>query len=184
MTGTNQAPLSGVELVDLEGEAREAAVPILIDSFVGIYRWHAKRTLRRVSSVRGARVGTELRAVAMLERLVPEVGYVYYIAVAAVHRREGLGRRLLDDALERFRAEGMRIVYAAAEEDNAASIALFQSRGFRPVERDEPGYLEGGLGARGLRTRMMLVSGEVLLGRVLSPSLDHPSGVSRPPANP
>ena len=158
----------GAELVDLVGDAREAAVPILIDSFVGIYRWHAKRTLRRVSFVRGAVVGGELRAVAMLEHLVPGVGYVYYIAVAAAHRREGLGGRLLDDALERFRREGLRIVYAAAEEDNAASISLFRSRGFRTVERDEPGYLEGGLGARGLRTRMMLVSGEILLGRMLS----------------
>ncbi len=157
-----------VELIDLEGAARERAVPILIDSFVGIYRWHAKRTLRRVSTVRGAEVAGELAAVAMLERLVEGVGYVYYIAVASAHRRERLGQRLLDDALARFQRDRIRIVYAAAEEDNEPSIALFRSRGFRIVERDERSYLEGGLGAKGLRTRMMLVSGEVLLGRFLT----------------
>jgi len=172
MEELRREPTESVEIRDLDGEAREAAVPILIDSFVGIYRWHAKRTLRRVSLVRGAEVRGELRAVAMLERLVPGVGYVYYIAVAAAHRREGLGRLLLEDALTRFREEGLRIVYAAAEEDNAASIALFGAQGFRRIERDETSYLEGGLGAKGLRTRMMLVSGEILLGRTLDPSTD------------
>lgn len=67
------------------------------------------------------------------------------------------------------------MVYAAAEEENAASIALFLSRGFRSVERRERGYLEGGLGAWGLRSRMWIVSGEVLLGRRLAPE---------PPASP
>jgi ribosomal protein S18 acetylase RimI-like enzyme len=59
---------------------------------------------------------------------------------------------------------GAEVVYAAAEEDNAGSIALFRSRGFRVVERKELGYREGGLGAWGLRSRMYLVGGEVLLG--------------------
>jgi len=167
MSEASEGP-PGTRLIDLEGVARERGVPIVIDSFVGIYRWHAKRTLRRVSVVRGAEVAGELRAISMLEELVPGVGYVYYIAVAGAHRREGFGGRLLDDAIERFQRQGMRIIYAAAEEDNAPSIALFRSRGFRLVERDELPYFDGGLGAKGLRTRMMLVSGEVLLGRRLS----------------
>ena len=100
----------------------------------------------------------------MLERLTPEASYVYYLAVGESVRHQGIGGLLLDDALARFRSEGARIVYGAAEEDNTTSIALFRSRGFRVVERDEPGLKEGGLGAWGLRSRMMLVSGEVLLG--------------------
>jgi len=183
MEGDAGSGAAAIDLIDLEGDARERAVPLIIDSFVGIYRWHAKRTLRRVTTVRGAERGGELRAVAMLERLVPGVGYVYYIAVARAHRREGLGGRLLDDALARFRETGMRIAYAAAEEDNRPSIALFESRGFRTVGRDEPSYLEGGLGARGLRTRMMLVSGEVLLGRTLDTAPTRPFEETGPPAN-
>ncbi len=164
-----------VRIADLDGAGRERAVPVLIDSFVGIYRWHAKRTLRQVSSVRGAFAGDELVGVAMLERLVPAVGYVYYLAVRRADRRRGVAAALLDDALERFRRDGVRVVYAAAEEDNEGSIALFRSRGFRTVERRELGWAEGGLGAWGLRSRMWVVSGEVLLGLRLAPE---PSGAS------
>lgn len=106
----------------------------------------------------------------MLERLVPEVGYVYYIAVGREHRRQGVAGLLLDDALTLFRREGATIIYGAVEEDNVPSLALFRSRGFRLVERKELGYREGGLGAWGLRSQMMLVHGEVLFGRRLLPA--------------
>jgi ribosomal protein S18 acetylase RimI-like enzyme len=158
------------EVIDLESEDRERAVPILIDAFEGIYRWHAKRTLRRIPIVRAILAGGEVVAVSMLERLTPEVGYVYYLAVRSSHRQHGLGHRLLDDARDLFARAGATILYAAAEEDNAPSISLFESRGFRPIERNELSYRYGGLGAWGLRSRMMLVSGEVLLGRRIGSS--------------
>ncbi len=160
---------ASLELVDLTGSDRERAIPVLKDSFTGIYRWHAKRTLGRIETVRAAIAGGQVVGFALLERLVPEVGYVYYIAVGRTARRQGVGARLLDDALARFRAAGAQVVYAAAEEDNVASIRLFTSRGFRRVERQERGYRDGGLGAWGLRSRMMLVAGEQLLGLRLAP---------------
>jgi ribosomal protein S18 acetylase RimI-like enzyme len=156
-------------LVDLVGDDRERAVPVLIDSFEGIYRWHAKRTLHRIPEVRGAVAGAELAGVSMLERLTPEVGYVYYLAVARRFRAHGVGGILLDDAIARFRAHGAVIVYGAVEEDNTPSLRLFRSRGFREVERKELNYQGGGLGAWGLRSRMMIVHGEVLYGRRYPP---------------
>jgi ribosomal protein S18 acetylase RimI-like enzyme len=156
-------------LVDLVGPERERAVPVVRDGFEGIYRWHAKRTLREIERVRGAVDGAEVVGVAMLERLLPEVGYVYYVAVRSDRRRRGIAARLLDDALAWFSTGGTRIVYAAAEEENAASLALFRSRGFRIVEPGEPRYRDGGLGAWGLRSRMRVVWGEVLLGLRLRP---------------
>jgi ribosomal protein S18 acetylase RimI-like enzyme len=164
-----QNRMSSPHLVDLIDERRELAIPILIDSFVGIYRWHAKRTLRRVSIVRGVMADEGLIGVSMLEDLAPGVGYVYYIAVIPAYRKRRVGTLLLDDALNRFRLQRSEIVYAAVEEENAASLALFKSRGFRAVDRDEIGYREGGLGAWGLRSKMMVVSGEVLLGVRLYP---------------
>jgi ribosomal protein S18 acetylase RimI-like enzyme len=164
------------EFVDLVGEERERAVPILIDSFEGIYRWHAKRTLRRIPEVRGLLEDGALAGISMLERLTPEVGYVYYLAVAKAHRQHGVGGVLLDDAIARFRAAGAVVVYGAVEEDNTPSVRLFKSRGFRTVERKELNYQDGGLGAWGLRSRMMLVSGEVLYGR------RYPPGPATPPA--
>ncbi len=151
-------------MIDLEGRSRERAVPVLKEGFVGIYRWHAKRTLRSVSSVRAAVENGEVRGVALLERLVPEVGYVYYLAVAERARQQGVGGLLLDDALGRFSREGVEVVYGAVEEGNVASRRLFGSRGFRLVERDELNWKDGGLGAEGLRSRMWVVRGEVLFG--------------------
>lgn len=157
------APTS-TELVDLREGARESAVEVLIGSFTGIYRWHAKRTLRRIETVRAAIRDRQIIGVSMLETLSPDVGYVYYIAVAPHARGSGVGGLLLDDALARFRAGGSAVVYAAVVIGNSASMRLFRSRGFRTVDRKEPDLREGGLGARGLRGRMMLVSGEALLG--------------------
>ncbi len=156
-------------LIDLAPAARERAVPVIQDGFEGIYRWHAKRTLREIERVRAAEVSGTIVGVSMIERLLPEVGYVYYIAVLTDWRRHGVAARLLDDALTWFRAQEVRVVYAAAEEDNVASIGLFRSRGFRLVDRKETGFREGGLGAWGLRSRMRIVYGEVLLGLRLAP---------------
>ena len=153
-----------VALRTLEVSDRELAVPTLKDGFEGIYRWHAKRTLRTVGTVRAAMVDGRLAGVSLLERLLPEVGYVYYLAVGLAFRRRGIAGALLDDALGRFRSERMEVAFAAVEEENFPSQQLFRSRGFRVVARDEPNWREGGLGAQGLRTRMWIVHGELLFG--------------------
>ncbi len=173
-------PLPPPELVDLDGPARERAIPAIRDGFVGIYRWHAKLQLREVPSVRAAVRGDELLGVALLDRLAPEVGYVYYITVLTPRRRTGVGGLLLDDALSRYRQAGVEVVYAAVQADNAPSLALFTGRGFRDVARKELGWREGGLGAWGLRSRMRLVPGEQLLGLRLAPPSTGPVGARQP----
>jgi ribosomal protein S18 acetylase RimI-like enzyme len=150
--------------VTLDGADRERGEPLVREAFEGYYRWHAKRTLREVPVVRGIEIGGELVGLSMLDRLAPEVGYVFYLVVGLAYRGRGIGRELLADSIERFRAEGAEVVYGAVQADNAASRALFRSFGFREVERQELGFRDGGLGAWGLRSRMRLVSGELLLG--------------------
>jgi len=159
---------STVAIGDLPDASRERAVPLIRDGFVGIYRWHAKRTLREVPTVRGAEIAGELVGVTLLDFLEPEVGYVYYVVVLSTHRGRGLGGLLVDDALTLFRDRGAEVGYAAVRSDNLASFRLLERRGFRVVERKELGWREGGLGAWGLRSRMRLVPGERLLGLRLS----------------
>jgi ribosomal protein S18 acetylase RimI-like enzyme len=161
--------LPALEPVDLPLAERERAVPVLLDGFTGVYRWHAKRTLREVERVRAILDGDRVVALTMLETLAPEVGYVYYVAVATSHRGQGLSGRLLDDALTIFDRGGQSVVYVATEPDNAPMVAGLQHRGFRTVERKELGYAEGGLGAWGLRSRMTIVHGEVLYGKRIRP---------------
>jgi len=152
-------------IVTLRRPARSQAVPTLRDSFVGYYRWHAKRTLREVDQVRAIREGKRVVALVMFEELVRGVGYVNYLAVARDHRREGMGKRLLDEALAVLRRRGSFIVFSAAARSNRASIALLESRGFRRTRRSERSWVDGGLGAWGLRSRMHIVAGEVVLAR-------------------
>jgi ribosomal protein S18 acetylase RimI-like enzyme len=170
MTGDVKSEGSpALEIRDLGPTEREVAVPIIVDCFTGIYRWHAKRTLRSVSRVRSGWQDGTLVGIAMLELLDPAVGYVYYLAVPRAFRRQGVARRLLEDALALFLEQGARVVFAAAEDDNTPSLRLFEGHGFRPTEPKEQSWREGGLGAWGFRSRMMVVSGEVLLGLRLRP---------------
>lgn len=127
-----------------------------------------------MASVRAIEVDGEVVGASLLERLAPEVEYVYYVFVARAFRGRGIGATLLDDALARFRTEGALVAYAACEVENEASLGLFRSRGFREVGRTETGFREGGLGAWGFRSRMRIVPGEILLGL----RLDGSSGVA------
>lgn len=179
---TPAQPSNARRFVDLEGAARDRALPPLREGFEGVYRWHAKRMLGRVTRVRAVEISGEVVAAALLDRLTLEVGYVYYLAVGERHRRSGLGGALLDDALRIFRAEGASVVYAAAESDNRPSLELFRTRGFREVARHETSYRDGGLGAWGLRSRMWVVSGEKLLGLRLTPPVATTSPVAPAPA--
>ncbi len=157
-----------LRISELNGRAREHAIPILKESFTGVYRWHAKRTLREIATVRGAKVGRDIVGVSLIENLLPEVGYDSYIFDGRATRRRGVGARLLDDAVGRFRRGTASVAYSVAT--NRASAGLLRSRGFRRVARRELGWREGGLGAWGLRSRMRIIAGEVLFGRRLDRS--------------
>jgi ribosomal protein S18 acetylase RimI-like enzyme len=63
------------------------------------------------------------------------IGWIHNMAVAAEYRGQGLGRRLLEHALARFRAEGMTIAQIETIEQNAIGCHLYPAIGFREVAR-------------------------------------------------
>jgi ribosomal protein S18 acetylase RimI-like enzyme len=63
------------------------------------------------------------------------IGWIHNLAVAAECRGRGLGGRLLEHALERFRAEGMRLAKIETLEQNQTGRHLFPTLGFREVAR-------------------------------------------------
>ncbi|MCI4342390.1 MAG: hypothetical protein L3K11_08500, partial [Thermoplasmata archaeon] len=77
----------GLRFLELQGPERDRALPILKESFSGYYRWHAKRTLREIATVRALEQSEVLVGVTLLARLTPVVGYVYYLFVGEAHRR-------------------------------------------------------------------------------------------------
>ena len=150
---------------EVSPEDRASLTPILERSFEGLYLWHSKKTLSEVQLVKAAYVGQELSGLIMLKNLDAHTGYVYYIAVLPQFRNRGVGGILLDHATEHFDAGGSSAVYATVEEDNAASLALFESRGFVRTGLGEMASRHGRLKAISMVTKMYVVPGEVVLRR-------------------
>ena len=57
--------------------------------------------------------------------------YVYDLAVAEAHRREGIARRLIEALKPIARARGAWVIYVQADRGDAAAIALYESLGTR-----------------------------------------------------
>jgi len=160
-----------IEVADVPKGERERLVPILEESFEGLYLWHARRTLQSIEVVRAARTAEgEDAGMIMLKVLAEGAGYVYYVAVPPRFRRQGVGGKLLDDAISDFAKRGVRDVYASVEEDNEGSKTLFGSRGFERVEGSEMAERYGRLRSLLMYREMMVVPGELLLGKRLGSS--------------
>lgn len=161
----------GVDVADVPAGDRARLLPILEESFEGLYLWHARRTLQSIDVVRAARTAEgEDAGLVMLKVLAEGAGYVYYVAVPPRFRRQGIGGRLLDDALSSFARMGVRDVYASVEEDNVESKALFGSRGFERVGGSEMAKRYGRLRSLLMYREMTVVPGELLLGKHLGSS--------------
>lgn len=157
-----------LEIDDVPKERRARLLPILEESFEGMYLWHARRTLQGIELVRVARSPEEEDAgLAMLKVLAEGAGYVYYVAVPLRFRRQGIGGMLLDDALVQFAKKGVVEVYASVGEDNSESKALFASRGFERLKGSEMSEKYGRIRALLMYREMMVVPGEMLMGRSL-----------------
>jgi len=161
---------AGVDIEEVPRAERAMLLPILEESFEGLYLWHARRTLESIEVVRVARTTEgEDAGLIMLKMLEDDAGYVYYVAVPRRFRRRGIGGRLLDDAVSYLATRGAREVYASVEEDNAESNALFGSRGFEGVDLARMSRRYGRIRALMMYREMMVVPGETLLSKHLSP---------------
>src|SRR4029077_16109870 len=127
----------GTAIVDVPLKERAGLEWILEESFEGWYLMHSRRTLRDIELVRAAISSEKPVGLVMLKTLERNVGYVYYIAVAKAQRRRGIGKLLLQNALQQFETSNMREVFASVEEDNEPSEALFASEGFKPTSFNE-----------------------------------------------
>ncbi len=158
-----------VELAEVPRAERARLLPILDESFEGLYLWHARRTLHGIEVVRVAMMAAdgEDAGLVMLKMLGEDAGYVYYVAVPPRFRRRGIGGRLLDDALACFVKRGALYAYASVEEDNVESMTLFRSRGCEELPGSEMAARYGRIRAFLLYREMMVVPGELLLGKRL-----------------
>jgi ribosomal protein S18 acetylase RimI-like enzyme len=107
------------------------------------WRWRKARDLDRDIDVFGAELAvaedeetsTVLGYVTMHCDGEARIGWIHNLAVSALARGQGLGRRLLEHALCTFRAAGMTVAKIETLEQNAIGSRLYPSVGFIEVAR-------------------------------------------------
>jgi len=157
-----------VVIIDAPTMERASLGWILEESFEGWYLLHSKRTLRDIEVVRVAMSSGEPVGLVMLKTLEGNIGYVYYIAVAKAHRKRGIAKLLLEDALRSFKISHMEEVFASVEKNNKPSEALFASEGFTPTSFSEVSKRHGNLHTLNLYREMLVVPGEILLRKAMA----------------
>jgi ribosomal protein S18 acetylase RimI-like enzyme len=107
------------------------------------WRWRKGRHIDRDIDAQGGElaVAEEVetgRAVGYVTMLLDQetlIGWIDNLAVADDVRNQGLGRRLLEHALDRFRAGGMTVAKIETLEQNPVGQYLYPALGFREVAR-------------------------------------------------
>ena len=156
-----------VKIIDVPPGQRSSLKWILDESFEGWYLRHSTRTLREIEIVRAAIASGKPIGLTMLKSIEGKVGYVFYIAVARANRKQGIGKLLIEDALELFKTTGLGEVFASVEADNEPSERLFASEGFARTSFGEVSKNHGHLHTLNMYRTMWVVPGEVLLRRAL-----------------
>lgn len=114
------------------------AAEILEKSFTGSYRYWSLRLLN-VLDVLVAEADGDVAGVAEVyvtrAKGYGRLGVIGFVAVDPAYRRRGIGRRLIQAAEEYFVEQGCKYSAASTRRDNAASINLFSSLGYRVYER-------------------------------------------------
>jgi ribosomal-protein-alanine N-acetyltransferase len=72
-------------------------------------------------------------------RVVADEAEILHLAVCPSRRRQGLGRRLLDEFTRRARERGASTVYLEVRPSNAPALALYERAGFT-LMRTRPSY--------------------------------------------
>lgn len=107
------------------------------------WRWRKSRDIDRDIDVSGAELavaeddesGAVVGYVTMQCDAETRIGWIHNLAVSAGVRGVGLGRRLLEHALESFRAAGMTVAKIETLEQNPVGRHLYPSVGFVEVAR-------------------------------------------------
>jgi ribosomal-protein-alanine acetyltransferase len=91
---------------------------------------------------RGSFFGSRRAVGFLLVRTAGDEAEVLTLAVAPAHRRRGIGRLLMDEAMRRLYADRVRALFLEVAEDNAAAIALYRRLGFHKAG-NRPNYYAG-----------------------------------------
>jgi ribosomal protein S18 acetylase RimI-like enzyme len=140
---TDRATLRDLTVAAFEGVSIDQNIDRLLGPIAGRdWRWRKARHVDDDlegpdSEIAVAEDNTGLAVGYVTMRFDPEtrIGWIHNLAVADGGRGQGLGRRLLEHALMRFRAEGMTVARIETLEQNPIGRHLYPSAGFVEVAR-------------------------------------------------
>jgi ribosomal protein S18 acetylase RimI-like enzyme len=94
----------------------------------------AKQLASGVQTVLGLEINGQLVA-AVVATHDSRKGWINRLVVDPEHRRRGHAQRLIEEAEQVLREQGMHVIAALIEGDNPASLALFQQAGYVEVDK-------------------------------------------------
>ena len=78
-----------------------------------------------------------------LALVVFEDGDIANVAVAPEYRKQGLGKRMLEELEQRAKARGAERLFLEVRESNFSAIGLYTGRGFSPISVRKGYYPDG-----------------------------------------
>ena len=139
---TDRQRLKDLTVDSFQGVSIDHNIDLLLGAAAGRdWRWRKARHIDHDIDVPGGELavaeesGIPVGYVTMMFDRETLIGWIHNLAVDPGVRNQGLGRQLLEHALDRFRAEGMTVAKIETLEQNPVGRHLYPSLGFREVAR-------------------------------------------------
>jgi len=166
----DMVPAAAAGFGSVTQEARESDVDELValenrcfDASTAIARRQWKYLIRsRTADVRVVRRGGRVAASMVVLRFRVHKGVlsrIYSLSVDAECRHQGLGRAMVNEAIEQLRHDGVRVAVLEVDQANLPAIGLYEKLGFRTVRSLTDYY---GPGRHGWKMRLDLAQARLL----------------------
>lgn len=138
-TRGTKSTIGDLELVPVDLAHAEVLAALHGESFETPWSAQAFISLLSQPTVGGWIVGQHEPTGFILIQTAGGESEILTVVVAPSHRRSGIARQLITQAITREQTNGSHLLHLEVAEDNAAAIALYESLGFAPSGR-RPGY--------------------------------------------
>jgi ribosomal protein S18 acetylase RimI-like enzyme len=141
---TDRLAVVGLTVSAFEGVSIDHNLDLKLGPVVGRdWKWRKGRDIEEDIDTPGSELaiaedeqsGSLLGYVTMAFDDESRIGWIHNLAVTAELRGQGLGRLLIEHALERFRGAGMTVAKIETLEQNPIGRHLYPSLGFREIAR-------------------------------------------------
>jgi ribosomal protein S18 acetylase RimI-like enzyme len=141
---TDRATVRELTIAAFEGVSIDHNIDLRLGAIAARdWRWRKARDVDRDIDLLGAELavahddqtGAVVGYVTMQFDIETRIGWIHNLVVGAVARGQGLGRRLIEHALGKFRSAGMAVAKIETLEQNPIARHLYPAAGFIEIAR-------------------------------------------------